>query len=375
MLFAPSPVAEIMSATIKDEQFEGHSLNWWEPASTFKLDSILLSYGTTPEMDIREKLKIPNNVIIIGDSGGYKLLTSRARGKNVNIEPLDVLRWQEKNCEIGLTLDINPTSLRAPGSSREKSIATTSGKTTTDEYFNKCLEETCKNNEIFQNNRASSKLKIYNIIHGGTFEKMERMDIWYNRVKDFKFEGWSVAPKPAGNPLKIAIDLGFLYSRGIKENIHVLAVYGNSALPILVYAKKKLEMKNISTDSFGQALLSIYRHHKSLIGPSLIYTEKNKIHTRVPCFCPVCSIIKNVEDMYRTDNTGYALISLHNTWLTIHFLKYVEALIENEESFQKFVKKYNRLSEGITFLNNTIDYGWEEAMKKISLIQKPLTEW
>ena len=376
VIYAPSPIAEVMSAVSKDEKYEGYDVSWWSKNPIFRHNALLISYGSNPEMDVREKLKISDDTILIGDSGGFKILSMRAKGKPIDINPLDVLRWQEKNCQIGLTLDISPTSLRAPGSSKEKSTAATYGDTITYEEYQNRLDETCKNNEVFQSNRSpSSPLKILNVVHGAPYDKLERMDEWYQRVKDFKFDGWAIAPKPAGNPLKIAVELGYLYSRGIHDNTHVFAVFGKTALPILAYIEKKMNYTNISTDSFANALLAIYRQHNTYYGPSLNYSEKNRFHTKISCACPVCSKIKTVEDLYRTDNIGYSLLCLHNTWTTVTYLKYLEALVENEKLFNIFANKISTLRTAIKFVNTTVEKGWEEAIYEAGLKQNNLEKW
>jgi len=376
VIYAPSPIAECLDAVTKRQNYKDLSMSWWENNSMFKHNSLLLSYGSTPDMDIREKLKIPESTILIGDSGGFKILNMRAKNKKCNINALDVLKWQEKNCDIGLTLDISPTSLRAPKSSSEKSTAATYGESISDKEYYKRLEETCKNNEIFKNNRdLNSKLKIYNVVHGASYENLDKMETWYEKVKDYKFDGWAIAPKPAGNPLKIAVELGFMYDRGIKSNTHVFAVFGRTALPILAYVEKKMNYTNISTDSFAQSLLTIYRQHNIYYGPSLTYSNKDIVHTKVPCLCPVCCNIDNVKDMFRTDNIGYGLLYLHNTWVTLTYLKYLEALVEDEKLFKTFANKISILKRAVDFIDDTIDYGWEEAVFKSGLKQKSIMNW
>jgi len=370
VLYAASPIAEIIRASQIDANYNGYSLNWWRENSFFFQPAVLLSYGGHSKKDAsRKTLKIPDNVTVIGDSGGFEILTRRAKGQPVDIKPLDVLRWEEENCDIGMTLDLNPLNLVVKG--KGKSIAMHI-EPVTEKVFTERLEETCRNNQIFEDNRQNPNLKIYNVVHSGMGITNKWISRWFERVKDFKFEGWAVAPKSPGNPLKVAADTMFLYDRGIRKDVHILGISGIHALPVLVYMEQYI--KNISTDSFSYGLFAIYRTHINLPYLNLTFAPSTKKHTKVPCFCPVCSKI-SVEDLYRTDIYGYSLIALHNLWQYLNYLKYLEALVEDKEKFYGFVKKNPRLKLAIDFVDITVEDGWETAVSKLGFVSKTLEDW
>lgn len=373
VLYSSSPLAEIIRASQTGIKYEDYELNWWSADKTFYKHNALLLNAYHQKNLNRENMHIPNDVKIICDSGGFELLSRRAKGLPCKIEALDVLRWQESIGNIGLTLDLSPVNLQSTGENG-KSVATTP-QPISHEEFQKRLEETCHNNDIFQSNRSSSTpygLKIYNVIHSG-MGKIESIDEWYERVKDFKFEGWSIAPKPPSDPVKVVIDAMFLWDRGKRENLHVLGISGIKVLPALVYLEKHI--KNISTDSFSYGVNAIVRKHMNLHGPDFFFKPKEPIYKKVPCKCPVCANIKTVNDLYRTDIPGYALIALHNEWIYLNYLQYLEALVDDELLFRKFCSKHETLSKALYFIDYTIEHGWDEAITKAGLKQSSLDAW
>jgi len=198
VLYAPSPIAEVIRAAQKPVTYDNHDLTWWHENSYYTYPALLLNYYHQKKpFHFRQSMKVPDWVTVIGDSGGYEILSRRAKGLKVNIDPLQCLRWQEENCDIGITLDLSPVNLQPIEGG--KSVATNPNPISHEE-FERRLNQTCKNNDIFDDNRDSTKkLKIYNVVHSG-MGKTNCIEIWYERVMPIKFEGWSIAPKPPGNP-------------------------------------------------------------------------------------------------------------------------------------------------------------------------------
>jgi len=335
----------------------------------FKHNALLLNYYHHGKIDMRQKMKIPDEITVIGDSGGFEILSQRAKEVKLNISPLEVLRWEEANCNIGIILDLSPTNLDIVerGKSRASAISYVS-----QDVFVQRLEETCKNNQIFQDYRQNKNLKICNIVHSGAESRPNWINIWYERVKDFKFEWWGIAPKPPNDPIKVAVDGMFLYSRGIRENLHVLGISGFHTLPVIVYMEQFI--KPISTDSFSCGVSAIIRKYMSFWN-DLFFRPAEKKYTKVPCLCPVCSKIVSVEDLYRADIVGYGLITLHNLWSYLSYLQYLETLIKDPELFEKHYEKNIRLKTAIDFIDNTLTYGWEEAISKLGFVNKTLESW
>ncbi len=369
MIYSSSPLAEIIRAAQGQILLDNHELWWWGSKGYYRHGALLLNYFHQKNLN-RDNMFIPEDIKIICDSGGYELLSRRAKGLPCNIQAIDVLKWQESVGDIGLTLDLSPVNLQATGEGG-KSVATAPLPISHQEFLNR-LEETCRNNDIFQNNRnRSSKLKIYNVVHSG-MGNISSISEWYERVKDYKFEGWSIAPKPPSDAFKVALDGMFLWDRGVRENLHVLGISGIKVLPVLVYMEKYI--KNISTDSFSYGVNAIVRKHMSPYQPDFFFKPAEHKYSKIPCICPVCSKIK-IDDLYRTDVPGYAVIALHNLWQYLNYLTYLEALVEDTESFNKYISKHINLEKAIRFIDYTIEHGWEEAISKAGLNQSSLEAW
>jgi hypothetical protein len=375
--YSSSPIAEITEATLKGVTYnngvENFNLNWWEKNGNKNFhshDALLFNYFHHKKLT-RESMKVPEDVNLIFDSGGFEILSCRAKGKTCKIQALDVLRWHEENANIGLTLDLSPVNLQPTGEGG-KSVATNPRPISHEEFLNR-MEETCRNNDIFQDNRGQSKhdLKIYNVIHSG-MGKVRSIEEWFERVKNFKFEGWALAPKPSHDAFKVAVDSMFLYDRGIRENLHVLGVSGFKVLPVLMYLEKFI--KNVSTDSFSYGVNTIVR---KMMSPymDIFYKPAEKSYSKIPCKCPVCSNIQCVDDLYRTDVVGYSLIGLHNHWTYVNYAKYLEALVTCEESFKAFIKKHEYLEKAINFMDYSAEHGWDESVMKYGLVQSSLEKW
>lgn len=375
--YSSSPLAEITEGTLKGVTYNNgkdiFNLNWWEKnehKSFYRNDALLFNYFHHKKLT-REKMKVPEDVNLIFDSGGFEILSRRAKGLPCKIDPLEVLRWHEENANIGLTLDLSPVNLQPTGEGG-KSVAT-NPKPISPEEFQKRLDETCKNNDVFKDNRGKSKhgLKIYNVVHSGMGKIMSISD-WYERVKPYNFEGWALAPKPSFDTFKVATDAMFLHSRGVRENLHILGISGFKVLPVLMYLEKHI--KNISTDSFSYGVNTVVR---KMMSPymDIFYRPADKSFKKIPCKCPICSNLVSVDDLYRTDVVGYSLIGLHNHWTYLNYVQYLEALVDSPTDFRTFCKKYPYLEKALNFIDDSIDYGWEEAINKHSLVQHSLDKW
>ncbi|GAH52550.1 unnamed protein product, partial [marine sediment metagenome] len=201
-------------------EVEEHSIAWWEKECFFYYPYLLVSafYGMSVP-NFREKYHVSDEVTLIADSGGYQIghsveqnrLYSESNGKIgkrtqvPEINPLKVLRWQEENADIALTLDVPSTRIKD------------------DNAFIEFAKETKGYTKIYFDKRENYKMKIYKIIHG---ENDRRREIWWNELKEYEFEGYATGVKPASDPLAQAKAIMFLYNKGIKENLHILGVSG-----------------------------------------------------------------------------------------------------------------------------------------------------
>ena len=118
--------------------------------------------------DARKDFGLSDDVLVVGDSGGFQIKTGNLTWKPELKET--ILRWLEDNCDIAMNLDIPP-----------------GGKVFTD--YDECLKMSVDNFEYFAKHRQEGSADFINILQSG-FD--HRTLDWYNAVKDFQFEGWSI---------------------------------------------------------------------------------------------------------------------------------------------------------------------------------------
>lgn len=120
------------------------------------------------KLDFREKHFMDNGTLVFGDSGGFQIANGTL---DWNEELLhQIFQFLETNSDVAMNLDIPP---------RMKYL----GK------FQECLDISVKNFKYFAENQTG-KTKFLNVLQN---EKDEYgMKEWYDKVKDFEFNGWGV---------------------------------------------------------------------------------------------------------------------------------------------------------------------------------------
>lgn len=196
-------------------------LDFLDPNSNlFHISSSLYSAGqaakseklaTTADCMVTGRDK--GNTIILGDSGGFQIQTGAIKFKGDETRNR-MMRWMEANCDWSMILDF-PTGginmgtieahtarLRLPAGSvdeKGKLIPDTGygdeldrlcRENKEDELYNTCLLQTLINNDWFVKNREPGATKFLNVVQGRTPAESK---IWYDKVKHYPFEGWSLA--------------------------------------------------------------------------------------------------------------------------------------------------------------------------------------
>jgi len=315
--------------------------------------------GKNASTNFREMIGYPKDKILVGDSAGFQIASFKIRGQPCKIQPIDSLRWQEENCDIMMNLDIPPTLDKAP----------------TYDEFKASLEESAKNFELFEKERKNYKAKLLNVLHG---ENIKLMEIWYERVKDFKFDGWAIGMKPPWDPMIQAMGFMFLWEKGEFEKesfkwLHFFGTSGKHVVPTIVYAASKLQHIGVTYDSSSYNIGSIYRTYYMPfdIGPNFSFGEKfKKINPHLkelPCQCPVCRTVVDIEDLNRTDIYAGTLISLHNLYQYIYYNNLLNNIVNDKEKFLEYLRAINineKTLKSIEFIDFAIENGVYNAVKK-----------
>lgn len=322
--------------------------------------------GRKEDRSYRDIVGYPKDKLLITDSGGFQLATFRKRGEVCNLSPIDSLRWQERNADIGMNLDVPSTLSKVP----------------TYEEFGWALRESQKNFELFEKERKNFTFKLYNVLHGENISLLEK---WYNGVKHFKFDGWAIGMKPPSDPMIQALGFLFLWEKGElkKDNkfgVHFFGTSGKHVVPTIVYCANKLNEKKVTYDSSSYNIGSIYRTYYLPfdIGPTLSFGDKfnrvNKHITLLPCTCPVCRSITSYEELNGTDIYAGALISLHNLYQYIIYNNVLNSLVSCKEKFLEYLQEINISKKtliSIEFVDFAIENGLYNAVKKYELYLIP----
>jgi len=325
----------------------GKTSAWWRPTDMMNHSSLLVSYFYAQrEPELRKKLQLPDDFILIGDSGGFQNVT-----QNADLRPLDVLRWQEANCEIGLILDHPPYDFSGSAQLGGESV----------DLFRKGLDITKNNIRSIVGKRQNTKMKLYGVIQGDTQEQRE---MWYKEVNELmEFDGWALSPKPASNPFQVAAYLLTAYEKGFK-NIHILQVSGYRGLAAIYYFTKyfKGDLITFDSSSFIRFGSESRRMQAGVFGDKFI--RVGKVKEKV-CDCKVCRNFPDISQFQQPDGKGGFLLSLHNLNMKLQECKVYKELIENdEEDFINSLGKDLRTRKVFEFIDNGIKNGVRDSITK-----------
>ena len=332
-------------------KFEGYTLDWWTPTSIFNYDMLLVSafYGMDI-WDFREHYKIPrDDFTLLADSGGFQIYS-----QGIKIDPVNLLRWIEKNADIGLTLDVPPLM--------DGSIA---HDRSTEHQFDLSIKKTRENYELMESNRQSNDLILLKVIHGFSVKEQRK---FYKAMKGIEFDGHAIGSNPS-DLTSLASVLGFIQTVE-SERIHVFLSTGVFSAPIIIYAKRFF--KNLTFDSAAFSLTGArfrkfwlpYQIQRGIsFGESYTATLKN-----IPCSCPVCRL-STIDDFNSKVSIPGGLIALHNLWLFLEYINTLQALADSPDDYVEFVSRLGKpeTTKMVKFLRCVEENDFEFALKKFNM--------
>jgi len=361
--YVPAQGEQLSSVYKRKLEYNGFDLKYWTDKSHFKYSLMLQSVyyaknGVFKNENFREAIDYPKDNLLVFDSGGFQIASFKKKGEVCNLDPLDSLRWQEKNCDVAMNLDIPPNL---------------DGKPSYKDFVD-ALDESVKNFQLFQDKRKNYNMRLLNVLHG---ENLELMNLWYDKVKHFKFDGWAIGMKPPFDPMIQALGFMFLYEKGefkkdTCKHIHFFGTSGKHVCPTLVYCAKQINQR-CTYDSSSYNIGSIYRTYylPFEIGPSLSFGEKykeiNPNIKQLPCMCPVCRSVKNINDLNTVDIYAGTLISLHNMYQYIYYNNMLNTLVDDKEKYLDYIKTINiseKTLKSIEFIDDAMKMGVNLAVCK-----------
>jgi hypothetical protein len=330
----------------------GYTLDWWTDTAIFNYDALMVSAFYGIEIgDFREHYKIPRgDFLFITDSGGFQL--SR---HDVTLSPTDILKWMERNADVGLTLDDPPTP-------EERAVLTL-------DLLKPHGKVSRRNYEIMHRSRESDKFELLKVIQGDTVEQLEW---WWNLMADLEFDGASIACRPP-TAEKTAMGLGFMMHHDMKK-VHVLLGTGDMTIPVIIYAKKYFERLTVDSSSFSTAGAA-YRTYYLPYSRSMTINFGDNFNSSIkelPCDCPVCQLA-TVDDLNiskRSHATKDAslpggLIALHNLYVTLQYYNFLQVLADDRDLYIKHLELVGATEaiKGIEFLDDVYERGFYDAIE------------
>jgi hypothetical protein len=272
---------------------------------------------------------------VIGDSGGYQIMTGALKWKPEIKQR--ILTWLENNSDIAMNLDIPPR-----------------GKLWS---YNESLDISIENFKYFADNRIG-KTKLLNVLHGPSIAQYNH---WYEKVKDFPFNGWSIGI--GRNIYNMLYAISLLIEKGEfdkvqNEYLHLLGVASTSDFFIIgtlqrAFNKRFDNRVTLTTDSsspnratiFGTVYFDI--NYKDLKMMSNYFPTKKPecYHPGQEPFCVLnCPACKNATyDMYNTGDggrwteMGYISSTNHNMAITTQSHKVITKLLRADPMMIKEV--------------------------------------
>lgn len=150
---------------------------------------------------------------ILGDSGGFQIQTGAIKFKGDPTRDR-MMKWMEKNCDWSMILDFPtggigmgtidchydrltaPLNPDIPDSGNEQALLDLIAKNGGDpnnydeRMFYTCMLQTLINNDYFIKHRTPGATKFLNVVQG---RNPKESKIWYDNVKHYDLEGWSLA--------------------------------------------------------------------------------------------------------------------------------------------------------------------------------------
>jgi len=336
-----------------------YKFSWWEQNSFFYYPSFLLSaYYGIKYSDLRKQYNIPKEVTIFGDSGGFQNMSLDA-----TLSPLSVLEWQENNCDVGFIFD-NPIFMDDDEQTKIKKQVTT-----------------VENGHIaLKNRRSQYPLRLYGVIQGHTMEEQKRIINLYKDFGDFDaYDGFSIGGLvPIAGKLSEMTKVLTTFFENFKDDnrpLHILGTSGLNSMTIINYLMMRYKKDHITFDSstYGSGARRLEWDHLTMNYTIAFQTENPNKLTELPCLCPVCSVVRQTNEVTKGGSTPGAILSLHNLWQYIQYSHFLSCVRKDENIFRKFILSRNDsgLNSGISFIDSVFDIGYDQTMKKYKVTSTP----
>lgn len=344
-----------------------YDISWWrldendEPLSFYYYPYLLVSYWYGKDNDdFRAKFGMPpkDKFEICGDSGGFQVVT-----QNVTVDPIECLRWQEKNCNWGFTLDIPPL-LRVGDGANSWSLAK-GGELVS------CQEKTAKNAKIMYDAWEDDDYEMVFVAHGYRWKQMMNAREVLKKTTELDFGDFSGISISCKDSHALNIAQGCLY--GINnlddgQRFHYLGLSGYKTTMILIYAFTYRPDINLTMDSSSYGSQGNIRrvYWMDDMKNVLEFGKNNTSYIKnLPCNCPICRVVLNPEVLRNPGSLPGGLISLHNLYVYVNFVEKLKALSTNPIELRRYIiKNVPSLKTALDFIDLSMDKGFDMAFDR-----------
>ena len=300
----------------------------WNHRGDFSYPYIFVTYADGKHFaDLRNFWEVDSNKgLIMSDSGGFQIL---ARGENedapqdTRINPEDVIEWQNKNCDVAMTLDEPPYD----------SVY----KTALFKWEEK-MAQTVLNTKIALD-RKKGGLQLYATIHG---------------LDESNWFDWKIAVDSAGGldgyaiglpskPNIIIEFLKFVLDHKIEKPLHFFKMGGSTEFLLLSrFSKYYPSLITVDASSF---MIHMNSYTQVLSPTNLSQTieigdrSDNFSHTRVGCLCPVC---QNNKELSNQEFRLFGYFAFHNLYMFAWHYEYLNSIAgERVGTIRNLLGDYN----------------------------------
>lgn len=302
----------------------------------------------------------------ICDSGGFQLGSG---GINF-IDPESLAKWYKKNVDVGITLDVPPRSVKD------------------DDLRYRSAKVQANNNKVILDILKGSSTQMMNISHGKTIsQQLKYHDVVFSTKSDKLAVGGLMGTK-LSNLLTFCQVVYHPEFNQHYKHYHYLGSFNSKIIPSLVWLAKLQNDKNktlVTSDASTAIQLALQKGYQFLPMQSealrnLDFQSNKKkpilsmrsTERRLPCNCPVCSVIKYVDVFNQFNGNIHMLfMTMHNLFVMQSHSKFLNDLARNL-SFEEYYdairhqQKSFRAPEtllGLSFLNMVEHRGMKDAVK------------
>lgn len=262
-------------------------------------------------------INFSKDAYVFGDSGGFSVMRfgmSKAEGAphQRNVDMVDVLRWQERNCSVGVVLDvppIDPNEIITNKKNKRPERILWRAQAATVKHTRRALDT------YLQMRREGTEFRWWGAVHGWTPSQMHQ---WWSKVSEvYPFvdsgEGWTFkARDPSSNPIAIATCLHFIKSHNIRR-AHFLAAAAPGAAATMMVLGGQADLELLTADAQTADVAARNRHVIRPVQDGLAIKPieergKDDVGRQYlrQCDCYSCSQIPHDREAYpKLVDTGY----------------------------------------------------------------------